>query len=191
MLGLANVTIPVISDLPLGYMMNTTIFNTLAYSSYCSLLYYGVDYFVPVRLRSVAIPGLIKNGLAKSFLSKARRPETTDLGLFERLGYIPPNSFDNIENLEQTPSNVPVLIIYGEQDTLMGGQRRGLDLYAAAPKQSAPQSERLVGLQGGHMTHGLRSTVGKEKIDTFMKSAFPNHNFSSGARQPLRSRVQH
>jgi pimeloyl-ACP methyl ester carboxylesterase len=102
---------------------------------------------------SCIYPDFLFDGIANSVLYGCKKPDTSDngIGLFQNIGHIPPCILNNVEDLKNTDSSVPILIAYGREDSVMGGETGALRLFNAV----TGNREKLHSLPGGHCDHTI------------------------------------
>lgn len=145
--------------------------------SYLSLGHYLLNHrgYYPLQFSFSAVPGFLKNGLANSFLKKGTKPKVDELGLFKEHGKIIPNAFNNIENLEKADPKVPIMIIYGELDYLMGNKMRARELWEAIGNRGGPAEDRFIGVKGWHRdVRGFQDEEAAKRIEKFIDELIKN-----------------
>jgi uncharacterized protein len=154
-----------------------------AYATYASR-YFGIPIILQNTLTTVPdiianvfpIPTLscTRNAIARSYLDKGAMPPLESYGLFESTQNVPVNSFDNIENLKATTA--PVMIIYAEDDILMGKASRGEELYRARyGNQKAIIPSLCVQIPGDHVSVFLEHKEAKDAVLKFMDEINRRH----------------
>jgi esterase/lipase len=83
---------------------------------------------MPQNIISKYFPPLLGRAIARSnFDYQPPMPDLESFGSFAGRGSVPLNSCNNIENLKNIES--PVMILFGEKDRLMGGEKGAQELY--------------------------------------------------------------
>lgn len=114
-----------------------------------------------------------RNAIARTHLDKAPILSSLDqLGLFMDKKRVPLNSFDNLDNLRATKA--PVMIIYAENDGLMGKESRARELYEARYTTENPvDSDLFVGIPNGdHVSVFLDDKKAQTAVLKFMAKIF-------------------
>lgn len=127
---------------------------------------------MPQNMLGSYFPGILGRALARANLKyQEPMPKFDNLGVFANHGESRPNSFNNIENLKEITR--PVMVLFGENDDLMGGERRARQLYRARyGKKSRVNSELFVKIPGGsHTDVFLYDAQAEECVERFLKSS--------------------
>lgn len=114
-----------------------------------------------------------RNAIARSHLDKGPTLSSLDqFGLFKVDKSVPLNSFDNLDNLRATKSSV--MIIYAENDGLMGKESRAKELYEARYGTKSPVNPDLfVGIPNGdHVSVFLDDKKAQTAVLKFMAKIF-------------------
>ena len=149
---------------------------------------YGARYFqIPVILQNtltsvpdiiqnmspIPLPSCTRNAIARSHMDKGNAmPGFEYNGLFEEKGSIPLNSFNNLDNLQATTT--PVMVIYAQNDSLMGKEDRAKELYQARyGKETQINSDLFIEIPNGtHVSVFLRDENAKNAVFNFLKKIF-------------------
>lgn len=114
-----------------------------------------------------------RNAIARTHLDKGPTLSSLEhFGLFTDKKSVPLNSFDNLDNLKATKA--PVLIIYAENDKLMGKESRARELYEARyGTQDLVNSDLFVKIpEGNHVSVFLDDSKAQRAVLTFMSTIF-------------------
>lgn len=125
---------------------------------------------MPSNILGSKFPGILGRALARSNLDyQEKMPTLESTGVFPGAINIPVNSFNNIDNLANTTS--PVMILYGEQDDLMGGAVRAQELYSARYGfDTVVQHNLFVPIpNGGHCDVFLGNAEAERKVARFLR----------------------
>lgn len=149
---------------------------------------YGARYFqIPVILQNtltsvpdiiqnvspIPLPSCTRNAIARSHMDKGNTMPIFEYnGLFEEKGSVPINSFNNLDNLQATTT--PVMVIYAQNDTLMGKEDRAKELYQARyGKETQINPDLFVEIpNGSHVSVFLRDENAKNAVFNFLKTIF-------------------
>lgn len=122
----------------------------------------------------MSIPNWAKNAIARSHLERGKKMYSLPrLGLFsDEHTNVPLNSMDNLKNLAETKSEV--MIIYAENDVLMGGKKRAKKLYQARyGRQDKIDRNLFVKIShGNHKSIFLHDAQARDAVQKFLWQVF-------------------
>lgn len=127
------------------------------------------------NLSPVSIPTCTKKAIARSHLDRGHTmPLLSDYGVFKDKGDVPLNSFDNLDNLRATTS--PVMIIYAQNDRLMGKKGRATELYQARyGAQAVIDPDLFIEIPNGdHVSVFLQDNKAQTAVLNFLSGVFKN-----------------
>ncbi len=127
------------------------------------------------NLSPVSILSCTKNAIGRSHLDKENKmPSLSGCGLFKDRKDVPLNSFDNLDNLSATTS--AVMIIYAQNDGLMGKKGRAMELYQARyGAQAVINPDLFVEIaDGNHVSVFLQDNKAQTAVLNFLSAVFKN-----------------
>ncbi|MBW8310369.1 MAG: alpha/beta hydrolase [Candidatus Paracaedibacteraceae bacterium] len=126
---------------------------------------------IPLNIISQYFPSILGRAIARSNLDyHSPMPKLGSLGVFASWGSVPLNPYNNIENLKNTER--PVMILFGEQDKLMGGQKGAQELYKARYGKDVEIDLNLFVKisKGEHCDVFLGNSKAEEQVKEFLKA---------------------